>query len=65
MTREDKRRNKEHCKDASLRTKLQCWYFRNEIEVKTVALSAITSVITHLIILVVLFLVAIVNGMNF
>lgn len=52
MTREDKRRNKEHCKDAPLRTKLQCWYFRNEIEVKTVILSLITSVITHIIIIV-------------
>lgn len=65
MTREDKKRNKEHCKDAPLRTKLQCWYFRNEIEVKTVALTAITSVIMHLIILFVLVLVAIASGMNF
>lgn len=51
MTREDKKINKEHCKDAPLRTKLQCWYFRNEIEVKTVILSLITSVITHIIII--------------
>lgn len=54
MTREDKKINKEHCKDAPFKTKLQCWYFRNETEVKTVILSLITSVITHIVIIAVL-----------
>lgn len=62
MTREDKKRNKEHCKDAPLQTKLQCWYFRNEIEIKTILLSAITSVVTFLIVLAILLLIALAQG---
>lgn len=65
MTREEKRRNKEHCKGMSLKTKLQCWYFRNEEEIKVITLSAITSVITHLAIMIVLIVIALFSGMDF
>ena len=62
MTREDKKRNKEHCKNMPLRTRLQCWYFRNETEIKTILLSAITSLATFLIVLTILLLIALAQG---
>ena len=62
MTREDKKRNKEHCKGRPFKVRLQCWYFRNEIEIKTILLSAITSLVTFLIVLAVLLLIALAQG---
>ena len=62
MDREDKRRNKKNCKDAQLSVKLQCWYFRNKTEIKTIVLSAITSILTHLIIICLLILLALALG---
>lgn len=50
LTREHKKLNKEHCKNARLSVKIQCWYFRNREEIISILLSCITTIITHLII---------------
>lgn len=48
MSREDKKRNKLHCKSASFSVKFHCWFARNEEEIKTITISAITSLIVQL-----------------
>lgn len=48
MSREDKKRNKLHCKSASFSFKFNCWFARNEEEIKTITISAITSLIVQL-----------------
>lgn len=44
MTREDKKRNKEHCKNMPLDIKIQCWWFRN-LDVIAPILSSIIGVL--------------------
>lgn len=46
MNREDKRRNKEHCKDMPLDIKLQCWFNRNKEEIAAVTGAVLSSVVT-------------------
>lgn len=51
MTREEKKRNKEHCKGRRFNVRLQCWYFRNRMEITVVLLSVVTSILTNLAII--------------
>lgn len=58
MTREDKKRNKEHCKGRPFKVRLLCWYLRNKMEIKTILLSAVTNIVTFLIVLTILLVIA-------
>lgn len=52
MTREDKQRNKEHCKDMPFDIKLQCWFKRNKEEIADVIGAIVASVTTAIMITV-------------
>lgn len=50
ITKDLKKKNKEHCKSAPLKIKIKFFFVRNEEEIKTIIISAITSLIVQLII---------------
>ena len=46
MTREEKRKNKEHCKNLPFGIRLQCWWFRNLDLIVPILVSVLTSFVT-------------------
>lgn len=36
LTKEEKKKNKEHCKCMPLDVKIQCWFARNKYEISTI-----------------------------
>lgn len=51
MTREDKKRNKEHCKYMPLDIKIQCWWARNLDVIVPILVSVVTILATSLLIM--------------
>lgn len=51
MTREDKKRNKEHCKYMPLDVKVQCWWVRNLDIIAPILSSAASATIVCVIII--------------
>lgn len=45
MTREEKRINKEHCKNMPWDIKLQCWFYRNRDEIVEIVASIIGAIL--------------------
>lgn len=51
MTKEDKKRNKEHCKDMPWDIKLQCWFCRNREEIYVIIGTVISSSVSAILLL--------------